>query len=163
VEYEGVPDELFIDAFVAIGGSSLALINLTGGTAHTASIAFDVWNDNEFALSATLSFRCWFEERLTAISLVFDESFLRDNTPDDPQELDLFCEGIGHAEVGWARIRGLVASSSAESIPNPALLGALTAGHDPFFKVDTGHLLWESVGLQLNGDFLKSGSDDPEN
>jgi len=166
VEYEGVPDHLFIDSFAALGGSSLTLLNLTGGAAFTANVQFDVWNDNEFPLSATLAFRCWMEEALSDISLVMYEGFLANNTPNDPAEADIDCDGVGDIETGWARLRGLVANSVAESIPNPALLGAITVGDSfpsmPAVMLDGGHLLWESEAVQLNGDFFKYGTEDPE-
>jgi hypothetical protein len=162
MEYEGIPDELYVDVFMPAGSPSLTLINMTGGTAFTAVVAMDVWNDNEFALSATVAFRCWFEERLNKLSLVFDHAFLANNTPNDPTEIDMYCSGTGQFEAGWARVRGLNASSSVESIPDPALLGAMTCRSKPTFQLDTGHLLWESYELQSNGDFLKTGTDDPE-
>ena len=65
-------------------------------------------------------------------------------------------------ESGWTRIRGTVANSLVESIPDPALLGAITARNKPAFQLDGGHLLWVSYDVQLNGDFLKTGTDDPE-
>lgn len=163
IEYEGVADDLYIDSFIALGGSSLALLNLTGGTAFEASVRFDIWNDAEKALSQTIRFRCWFEEELADLSLFFTEPFLLGNTPNDPTELDIDCDNIGDLETGWARIRGLNASSSVESIPNAALLGAVTAGPGgPGVIINGGHLLWESVAVQTNGDFLKTGTDDPE-
>jgi hypothetical protein len=161
VEYEGIPDNLFLDVFFGIGGSSLTLINMTGGFQHTANVRFDVWNDNEQPLSATLAFKCWIEEPLADISVVFDGSFLAQNTQDDPLELNIDCLGTT-IETGWARIRGSNASSSTESIPDPALLGALTAGPANGYAIDGGHLLWESKTKQLNGDFFKTGTDDPE-
>ncbi len=177
VEYEGIPEELYIDSFVAAVNSSLILINLTGGPKHEAIVAFDVFNDDEFALSATTSFQCWMQRCLAesngagdewdydnvnaftlasqnCISLVFDQTFLLKNTPNAPVELDLDCDGLNDLETGWARIRGLNASSSAESLPNPALLGATTSG---LFS-SGGRRLWESKAKQLNGDFLNLGT-----
>jgi hypothetical protein len=158
VEYEGVPNTLYIDSFVGDAFNTLILINLTGSFNHIANVAFDIWNDNEFPLSATLQFNCWTEAPLVEISLVFSQLFLALNTPDDLSELDINCDGIGEFETGWARIRGLNASSSTESIPDPALLGAIGGG--PFFV--GGRRLWESEDKQLNGDFYKTGTDDPE-
>ncbi len=160
-EYEGVPDHLYIDHFVAVFSSSLALINLTGGKKFQATIKFDAWNDNEFPLSATKHFTCWMEEPLEDISLIFQNRFLRDNTPNDPRDLDIDCDGDDDIETVWAKITGLVASSNVESIANPAILGSLTSGLGSVF--DGGRLLWESPEKQFNGDFLKFGSDDPEN
>jgi hypothetical protein len=162
VEYEGIPDHLYLDVFYAVSGSSIALINMTGGFNHVANVQFDVWNDNEQPLSATLAFNCWIEEPLDQISVVFDGQFLANNTNDDASELDINCDQIGDIETGWARVRGANASSSVESIPNPALIGAITAGPaGP--SIDGGHLLWESKTKQFNGDFFKTGTDDPEN
>lgn len=160
VEYEGVPETLYIDSFIALGKSSLTLLNLTGGTQFTALVKFDIFNDNEFPLSATKTFRCWFEEKLEDVSLVFQESFLANNTPNDPIELDTNCNNDDNLETGWAIINGIVANSNVESIPNPALLGAITAG--PANGIDGGRLLWESAAKQFNGDFLKFGTNDPE-
>ena len=159
-EYEGVPDDLILDTFLALDDVSLALINLTGGVAFEATLKLEIWNDNEFALSATRGFRCWFEESLRDVSLVLDGSWLAVNTPTDPVELDTNCDGVADFETGWVRVRGLEASSLGQSIPNPAILGALTPGDGAV--VDGGRLLWESEAVQLNGDFLKTGTVDPE-
>ncbi len=161
VEYEGLPDRLIIDSFIGDLSSTLTLINFTGGVNHNASVQFNIFNDNEFALSTTFWFNCWFSGPLTDISTVFDGFFLAQNTPNDPAEVDITGDGIGDIETGWAFIQGLDASSSVESIPNPALLGAITAGpQGPF--VSGGHLLFESPNRSFNGDFLKFGTDDPE-
>ena len=44
------------------------------------------------ALSSTFTFRCFSERPLNAISDVFHEAFLRQNTPNDPGEIDKFIE-----------------------------------------------------------------------
>ncbi len=160
-EYEGVPDELCIDSFIGLANSSLTILNLSGGTEFKATVGFDVFNDNEFPMSATLQFTCWAECRLSDISPVFTDFFLRFNTPNDPAELDTNCDGVGDLETGWAIIDGIVASSPVETIQDPALLGALTLSPGSFFQ--GGVLLWESTAKQTNGDFLKFGTDDPEN
>lgn len=157
MEYEGIADELYIDNFLALAGSSLTLINLTGGVNFTATVRFDVWNDNEFPLSAIINFKCWFEEPLEVVSLVFQESFLRNNTPNDPMELDINCDGLGDFETGWAKITGVVATSTATTLMDPALLGAVTAGPESRF-FDGGKELWESSAKQLNGSFLGFGN-----
>jgi hypothetical protein len=145
VEYEQLPDDLIIDTFFALNGSSLTLLSLGGGLNDTVNVAFDVWNDNEFALSATLAFECWIEEPLNnGISLVFDGGFLANNTPDDSGELDLNCDNIGDIETGWAVVRALNS--------NVPLLGAITAGPG-FASIDGGHLLWES-GDKSDGSFF---------
>ncbi len=162
LEYEGIPDELYVDNFVSIAGSSLTLINLTGGTGFKANLQFDIFNDNEFSLSSTVTFRCWIEEELSDLSPVFNTQFLFQNTPHDPSEFDVHCDNIGDFETGWVRIRGLNASSSAQTVPDPAIVGALTVGTLPGFKLDGGRLLWESFTTQTNGDFLKFGNIDFE-
>jgi hypothetical protein len=162
VEYEGVPNELYLDVFYGTPASSITLINLTGGFQHVANVNFAVWNDSERALSATLAFKCWIEEPLYTISLVFDGAFLAGVQPNDPTEVDINCDGVEDLETGWARLRGSNASSSTESIPDPALLGALTAGPVGPMSISGGHLLHESKDKQLNGDFFKTGTDDPE-
>lgn len=155
VEYEGVPDTLYIDSFIGLAGSQLALINLTGGPHALALVQFDVWNDNEFPLSTTKLFKCWFDVPLVQVSPLFDGFFLANNTPDDGQELDLDCNQINDLETGWARINGVVANSPfGAPIANPALLGSITSG--PGTSINGGKLLWESKAKQLNGTFLDS-------
>ena len=58
-------------------------------------------------------------------------------------------------------MRGLTYSSAVDTCANPALLGALTSGPGLAF-IDGGRLLWESDAVQVNGDFWKTGTDDPE-
>ncbi len=170
-EYEAIPDRLYIQSFVALAGSSLTLINMTGNANATAIVKFDVFNDNEFPLSATLSFRCWVEERLDELSLVFNHFFLGNNTPNDPSELDLNCDNDDDLETGWAIIDGIVATDGQGSEVDPALLGALTAGPAIMYggsadgekwvsaPIDGGVLLFESVEKQTNGAFFDfSGS-----
>ena len=57
-------------------GSELALINLTGGPLDINTVYFSVWNDNEFAMSATRPFNCWFNCPLAQISPLFTQAFL---------------------------------------------------------------------------------------
>jgi PKD repeat protein len=159
IEYEGIPDELYIDSFVADLGSKLVLANFSGGTAFTANIRFDVFNDNEQALSATYAFRCWIEKPLVDISAVFSAQHLFQNTQHDPAEFDLNCDGVGDLETGWARIRGINHASSVETCPDVALVGALGQALVPKFG---GRRLWESKQKQLDGDFFKTATDDPE-
>jgi hypothetical protein len=98
------------------------------------------------------------EDFLANVSLVFTQGFLAANTAHDPSELDIDCDGVGDYETGWARIRGLTNSSSVESYPNPAILGA----HSKNGLAAGGRRMWESVQKQTNGDFFKTGTDDPE-
>lgn len=151
VEYEPIPDTLYIDSFLAVAQSQLALLNLTGGPDAVTLVQMDVWNDNEFPLSTTKLFKCWFDVPLVNVSPLFDQFFLRNNTPNDPNELDVNCDNLGDFETGWARINGVVATTSRDVFPNPALLGAITTG--PAATVGGGHLLWESNATQANGSF----------
>lgn len=161
VEYEGIPDTLYMDSFFAGTIPGLILINMTGGTQFTTNVAMNIWNDNEFPLSATVQFKCYLEDELTNLSLVFDPFYLHYNTPNDPNEVDLDCDGKGDEllETGWAEIRGVVNNSQVESIQAPAILGARSAS---YFGIGANRL-WESRELRLNGDFMKFGADDPEN
>lgn len=151
LEYEPIADTLFIDAFVALTGSQLALLNLTGGPNDVNTVLFSVWNDNEFPLSTTLAFNCWFDEPLTKISQLFSEGFLKYNTPHDPSELDIHCTGKGTLETGWARLDSIDVRTPGGSLVDMdgAMLGGITAGRD--VGIDAGHNLWESTATQTNG------------
>jgi hypothetical protein len=152
-EYEAIPDVLYIDSFVALAESQLALLNLTGGPLDKNTVLLSVWNDNEFALSATLSFNCWFDEPLTYVSPLFSDSFLR-TVPNNPRELDVTCNGRDDLETGWARIQSIgVKTPGGTSVANDgALLGCITAGLTS--TISGGRLLWESVATQNNGSFF---------
>jgi len=150
-EYEPVSDVLYVDAFLALAGSQLALLNLTGGSTAVNTVPFTVWNDNEFALSSTRIFKCWFDEPLTAVSPLFEESFLKGSTPHDPSEFSVNCGGQTTIESGWARIDSVDVSSTG-GFPvdsDGALVGSISAG--PTSVIDGGRLLWESVTKQTNG------------
>jgi hypothetical protein len=151
VEYEGIPDVLYIDNFVALAGSQLALVSLTGGPMATNMVYFDVWNDNEYPMSTTKLMGCWFDQPLVNVSPLFEEFFLKNNTPHDPTELDLTCSGVGGIETGWARIQslGVFLPGGQPFASDGALLGCITAGIATV--IDGGHLLWESDALQFNG------------
>jgi hypothetical protein len=154
VEYEGIPDVLYIDSFVAVAGSQLALVNLTGTAQDTNMVQFTVWNDNEFPLSAQVKFNCWFDQPLTTVSPLFHNYFLQQSTPHDSSELDVTCNGVNNYETGWARIDSLGVRNAGGTLidPDGALLGCITgAGDRTFF--DGGHLLWESTDKQLNGSY----------
>ena len=159
VEYEPVPDHLYLDWFATDTFlQSIALINLSGSFDFRAQIAFDVFNDNEQPLSATASFRCWADEFLADLGGVFAPGFLAANMQNDPTEWDLDCNGTGDLETGWARVRGVTNSSAVESYPDPAILVAFTRNVVPAY----GKRVWESEAVQTNGDFLKTGTDDVE-
>ena len=84
VEYEAVPDVLYIPSYVALVESQLCLVNLTGDARDLNTVYLSIWNDMEIPLSATLVFNCWFDQPLTAVSPAFDESFLS-LLPNDPR------------------------------------------------------------------------------
>ncbi|MCA8941427.1 MAG: hypothetical protein KDB80_02605 [Planctomycetes bacterium] len=149
-KYEALPDSVMSD-FIGVGNSQLALINLTGGPAIENTLFFEVYNDNELPLSATLRFRCWFDCPLSDVNPLFSEANL-DNFPNDPQELDIDCDGTGDLETGWFRIRstGTWFSGGQNHSPDGVVVGSITAGHA---SVRGGHLLWESNETQTNGTF----------
>jgi len=150
-ELEAIPDVLYIDSFVALAGSQLALLNLTGSPTDVNTVQFTVWNDNEFALSSTRIFRCWFDQPLHLVSPLFEESYLKNSTPHDPSELSLVCGSPTTVETGWARIDSVDVSTSG-GLPvssDGAILGSISAGKTSL--IDGGHLLWESEAVQTNG------------
>ncbi len=150
-EYEGVPDHLYVDSFIALAGSQLALLNLTGDDTDINTVSFTVWNDNEFPLSATKQFNCWFDVPLATLSPLFTENFLQNSTPHDTDELDVRCTGTGLYETGWARIDSIAVRTTG-GLPvsdDGAMLGSITAGNRTDF--DGGRLLWESNDKQFNG------------
>ncbi len=151
VEYDAIPDMLYIDSFVALLGSHLTLLNLTGGPRDLNRVELQVWNDNEFPLSSTILFNCWFDQRLTSVSPLFSTLFLA-SLPHDPDELDLMCDGSFTIETGWARIdsAGVFGPMGGLEDTDGALLGCITAG--PGSTIDGGHLLWESTACQVNGE-----------
>ncbi|MCA8941252.1 MAG: hypothetical protein KDB80_01725 [Planctomycetes bacterium] len=149
-DYKLLPDYLMSD-FVGVANSQLALINFTGGANIENTLHFEVYNDNELPLSATLRFRCWFDCPLSSVSPLFTEANL-DNFPNDPQELDLTCDGQGDVETGWFLIRssGTWFPGGQSHSPDGAIIGSITAGHA---SVRGGHLLWESDTRQINAAF----------
>ncbi|MCP3920476.1 MAG: hypothetical protein GY711_33530 [bacterium] len=153
LEYEATPDFLYIDSFVAIQGSQLALLNLTGTSQDINTVQFAIWNDNEYPLSTTMMFNCWFDRPLQDISTVFTQNFLRFSTPHDPAELNIDCSVPDNTvETGWAIIDSINVSTPGgfPVADDGALLGAITCGHPT--RWDGGHLLWESVERQTNGE-----------
>jgi hypothetical protein len=159
-EYAALPDELYVDSFLALAGSRLTLLNLTGGPDVRNTVQLLAWNDNEFPLSATRTFACWFDEPLSVVSPLFTEEFLANNTPDDPSELDLNCNGQGTLETAWIKLDSIglhlpggapLIDAAGNPVTDGALLGAITAG--PGSLVDGGRLLWESKATQVNGGF----------
>ena len=139
-EYETLPRLLFADTFLAASNARLTLLHLSSGLDQDVAVKLDIQNDNEFPLSLTLTFRCWFELPLAQLNGVFQQAFLV-ATPNDPNEFDVDCDGIGELETGWFRIRPLIATNGSSSTLNPPVLGALTAGP---FDAEAGRVLWGS-------------------
>jgi len=150
-EYEGVSDHLLMDTFLAAANHNLTLINLTGRAGDLHTVGLSIWNDNEFPLSTSLSFKCWFNQPLPRISSLFTDSFLKNATPDDPEELDFQCNGRGLLETGWVRIdsMGVVTEGGFPVADDGALIGAVTSSRHS--TVAVGRQLWGSEARQLNG------------
>jgi hypothetical protein len=153
IEYEAAPAWVIIDSFVAIAGSQLALLNLTGSDRDKNKIKFIAYNDNEFLLSDTREFACWFDQPLVTVSAIFRENFLK-GTPHDPKELDISCTGVGRLETGWAMIDSIAVKTPGGTTidTDGVILGSITAGD--YTNFDGGRLLWESVERQSNGGFF---------
>lgn len=158
-EYEQAPAEILIPRFIGqecghtMGAdlsdsniSSLVLINLSGGSQFTAIIDFLIYNDNEEVFSAQYDFDCWKKIPLLHISGVFHNNFLQTTAHNVAESLD-------GGETGWMRINGLVASSTAAQIADPAVLAVLVE------KIDgaTCAELPFGIGVQANGDLLPRG------
>jgi len=149
---QSMGSEVILDGFLAVADSQLTMLSpdplipsgADFGSFPSIVLEFDVFNDNEFQLSATSTFRCWFEESLRDISLVFDETFLANNTPHDPTQLDIDGDGVNDLETGWARIRSNVAFTASQQAFSPPIHGAITDGPTSF--IDGGRLLWEPKG-----------------
>jgi hypothetical protein len=124
VEYEQSPDEILVPRFLGQGGpytSELILIGLAGGAQFYTTVDFLIYNDNEEVFSSEYTFRCWERVELLEISGIFANTFLKDFTNDDPQEL----LGAPTIETGWFRVWGALASSTTTSIQDPAIYGVL--------------------------------------
>ncbi len=138
-EYEAFPADLQMDSFLAVANSRLTLAHLSQDHHAKVLVQLLIWNDNEFPLSAQFNFRCWFEAPLPFLSAAFTQNYLANNTPDDPAEFDVDCDGIGDFETGWARITGVVSTGGFQPRSNPPLLGAMSRG-----PLEAGRTLWGS-------------------
>ena len=152
-EYDPAPDVLLVPRFLGqLGGnakgSELVLLNLTGGAAFTATVGLQIFNDNEEALYAQYSFRCWAKPTLSSINGAFRNSVLL-GTGHDPEEV----QGLGTRETGWMRIDGVLATSNQAEIVDPAILGFLVERSTTYAVAD---LPWEYCS-QTNGDLLPLG------
>ena len=123
-EYGTNPDEILIPRFLGQGGpyqSELIFIAMSGGTSFNTTVDFLIYNDNEEVFSSEFTFKCWDRVRVSSISGIFSNSFLRDWTNHDPAEI----VGAPTWESGWMRIHGHVANSTNISIANPSVWAVL--------------------------------------
>jgi hypothetical protein len=148
-EYEGLPDELYIDSYIGALPGQIVLLTFLGGE-YLVNVNFIIYNDDEFQLSAQFAFSCWRRVPLSAISGYFFGTGLL-TTPNDDDELDLDCDGEEEVNTGWAIVRPTTALSiTSPTVVNPPVLGALVNDGGAF---NNGRVLWESVTKQLNGEF----------
>jgi len=152
IEYDLLPDRLYLDSFLGVANAQLVLVNLTGDVMDLNTVLFSVWNDYEVPLSASIVFRCWFEAPLTRISPLFDPLFLA-GVPNDIDELDSDCDGVGDLETGWVVIQstGVRTPAGVLVAADGALMGALTSGTSSIG--DPRRHLGESKTKQANGAF----------
>lgn len=151
-EYEQAPDVIMIPRFFgqdSLFHSELILIGLTGGASFSTTVDLLIYNDNEEEFSAEATFTCWDKVSLLDISGIFSNEFLSYWTNHDQDEI----LGVNYIETGWMRIDGGVASSSALSIPNPAVLAVLV---ESLGLVGVADLPFKT-GTQDNGDLLPRG------
>jgi len=147
IEYHAPSERVILDSFLALTNSHLSLIDLSGVPGGVNTIRADVWNDDELPFSTTFQFRCWFDLPLPMVSPVFTPQFLA-SLPNDPEELDTNCDGVGDLESGWALLRSVDLSTSNLSLPGAPFLGAISGGPGSFYG---GRLLWESSSVQATG------------
>jgi hypothetical protein len=148
-EYERLPDELYLDSFVGLIAGDLILVSFTGPE-YLTNVDLIVYNDDEFQLSAQLSFSCWARIWLADVSGFFTDAGLS-TTSNDPTSLDLDCNFQDDVETGWAILRPVNAiSPTSPTIVDPAVLGATSFPFAPFMN---GRLLWESAARQSTAAF----------
>ncbi len=147
-EYEEAPDKVYIPRFLGQDPvlnprglhSDLILIALSGGRLFEANqitpgggttVLIHGWNDNEEMFSIEHTFDCWQKIRLGLVqsgdvitpvpgTLAFDQSTIG-GLLDDPSEI----AGWNGRDAGWFWVDGLAASSSAETIDDPAIYAVL--------------------------------------
>jgi hypothetical protein len=155
-EYEQAPDTITVPRFLGQdepqgkGGpaqfkSQLILIALSGGAEFETTIDCLIYNDNEEAFSFDHTFYCWEKPYLRDLSFAFSNSFLK-TTEHAPLEI------LGHPdrESGWICCDGAFASSTQETITDPAFYMVLVERVGPFALAD----LPFECGTQVNGSLL---------
>lgn len=160
-EYEGVPDQILIPRFLGSPSqantvpnqfsSEMILIALSGGTAFNTRANFWIYNDNEEAFSANFIFRCWARVNVLQISNAFLNSFLANQTNDNPNEIF----GASARESGWVRVYGGSQSSGAESITDAAIYAVLIEKLG--YSYSAADLPFETANTQSNGSLLPTG------
>lgn len=153
IEYQALPDVLYVDSFIALLGSQLTLINFTGTSSDRNTIDLSVYNDDERPLSARVRFCCWFDRPLQLVSPLFSATFLA-GVPNDPDELDVDCAG-GTLETGWFSIDSVNVRTrwGTPVSDDGAIYGSITAGLAT--GIDGGKLVWNSLATQTNGAFSR--------
>ena len=123
-EYEQSAQEILIPRFLGQGQgyrSELIFVGLTGGAAFRTTVDFLIYNDNEEVFSSEFTFECWDRVRLTDISGIFSNEFLQMFTNHASNEI----LGASGRESGWMRMEGHIASSTAVTLPDPAIYAVL--------------------------------------
>jgi hypothetical protein len=136
--------------------SQLILIGLSGGKQFSTTVDFQIWNDNEHMESAEYTFKCWEKPYLEAdISQAFGNQWMRDQVGPGNVPLHDLNEilGANTREAGWICVVGSSASSSNETIRNPAIYAVLTEHVGVYGAAD---LPWE-CGERTNGALLPEG------
>jgi hypothetical protein len=148
-EYEEAPDRILIPRFLgqtpAISDSHLILVNLSGGQAFTTIVSIEGFDDSENPFSATFPFYCWARPSLLEIS----GAFLNTSLAQTSTSTEIV--GANGQKAGWFIVDGLVASSSVESIHDPAIYAVLVECMGP--GRCASDLPWEMCS-QPNGDLL---------
>ena len=165
-EYSRAPGEILVPRFLGqepgVTQGELILIGLSGGARFDTTVDLLIYNDNEVVFSSEHTFRCWDRVPLLEVSSVFRDDFLAMSSGNDPGE------SLEGQETGWYRLEGAIASSTAVSLPDPAIYAVhvermgVTAGADLPWEQGArhGHLL--PRGLFGDDEEVPAGStDDP--
>ncbi len=127
-EYDAAPNSITIPRFLGQDApgdnasirSQMILIALSGGVRFETNVCFLFWNDNEEVFSGEYNFSCWDKPFLDDMSMGFRNDFLK-TTNHDPMEI----VGAPQRESGWICIQGCQATSTQETIVNPAIYAVL--------------------------------------
>lgn len=159
LEYAQAPDKLLFPRFIGQGdpfgwNSKLVLLNLTGGAQFQCIVDFLVYNDNEEVFSAQYQFQCWVSVSLDDISPLFDNDFL---VTTNHSSSEVYNGGHTFPEIGWFRVNGDTAYSTAVQFADPAVLGLLIERSDDSVVFQEGGAeLPFTIGTQNNGKLLST-------